>query len=145
MTISERIAYIKGLAEGLGLDESKPESRIINELIDALGEIVGELNDTQDDVMLLEEHIDAADEDLDDLETFVYDDVDDDGDSCEVVEEDLYEVECPNCGETICVDEDIVLDGSIDCPNCGEKLEFELLDDECDCGCDGECGHDEKE
>ena len=60
MTISERIAYIKGLAEGLGLDESKPESRIINELIDALGEIVGELNDTQDDVMLLEEHIDAV-------------------------------------------------------------------------------------
>ena len=145
MTISERIAYIKGLAEGLGLDESKPESRIINELIDALGEIVGELNDTQDDVMLLEEHIDAVDEDLDDLETFVYEDFDDDGDSCDDVEEDIYEVECPNCGETICVDEDIVLDGSIDCPNCGEKLEFELLDDECDCGCDGECGHDEKE
>ena len=41
----------------------------------------------------------------------MYEDFDDDGDSCDDVEEDIYEVECPNCGETICVDEDIVLDG----------------------------------
>lgn len=143
MTITERISYIKGLAEGLGLDDSKPESRILIELIGALEEIAGELADTQDDLAVLEEHIDAVDEDLDALESFVFEDDEDfdEEDDDDFDEDELYEVECPNCKETICVDEGIVLEGSIECPNCGEKLEFEIIEEDDDCGCEG-CDHD---
>jgi uncharacterized Zn finger protein (UPF0148 family) len=50
----------------------------------------------------------------------------------------MYEVTCPNCGNTITVDFDVIQSGEIPCPNCGENLEFDLScleDEECDCGC----------
>ena len=57
--------------------------------------------------------------------------------------EDFFQVECPNCGETICVDDGILEDGSIDCPNCGTLLEFDF-DDDCCCGDDDcDCDHDD--
>ena len=39
MDICEKIAYIKGLAEGLGLDENKKESKILAAIIDLLSDI----------------------------------------------------------------------------------------------------------
>ena len=36
MNLTERIAYIRGLAEGLKLDESKDEVKVINAIIDLL-------------------------------------------------------------------------------------------------------------
>ena len=52
-----------------------------------------------------------------------------------------YEVTCPSCNETICLDEETLLDGGIACPNCGEELEFDFdCDGECD-GCDS-CDED---
>ena len=41
-------------------------------------------------------------------------------------------MECPNCKEIICIDGDILEEGSINCPNCNELLEFEVEDDEDD-------------
>ena len=38
----------------------------------------------------------------------------------------MYEVECPSCGDVICLDEDMLEEGEIACPNCGEMLEFDL-------------------
>lgn len=136
MTIAERIAYIKGLAEGFGLEESKPENRILLEILSVLDEMSAELSDTQDDVAILEEHIDAVDEDLDALEGFVLEDLDDLDDEDDYDGEEIYEVECPSCKEIICVDEGIVNEGSIECPNCGENLEFEIVDDDHECGCE---------
>ena len=51
-------------------------------------------------------------------------------------DEDMYEVTCPACENTITTDFDVIASGSIACPNCGETLEFDLsaLED-CDCGC----------
>ena len=46
-------------------------------------------------------------------------------------DDDYFEVECPSCGETICIDESILDEGSIECPACHENLEFEF--DDCDC------------
>ena len=61
------------------------------------------------------------------------------------VNEKIYiTVTCPSCGDTICVTEDMLDEGSVNCPNCGELLEFDF-DDECDCGdddCGCGCGHD---
>ena len=50
---------------------------------------------------------------------------------------DLYEVCCPTCGDTVCIDSDMLEEGQTTCPNCGELLEFDLEedcgDDHCDC------------
>ena len=125
MTVTEKAAYLRGLAEGLSLDADKPETKIINAVIDLLDDLALTVSDLEDSVEILNEQVDAVDEDLDELESYVYEDEDFDED-----DDDFFEVECPKCGETVCVDEDILEEGSINCPNCNEMLEFEI---DCDC------------
>ena len=133
MTLTEKAAYIKGLAEGLSLDASKPETKIINALIDLVDDIALAVSDIEDELVLVGEQVDAVDEDLDALESYVYDDDDCDCccDDCCDDEDEFFEVECPACGEVINVDEGILESGSIECPACGENLEFDIeYDDE---------------
>ena len=132
MTITEKAAYLKGLAEGLALDAAKPETKLINAIIELLDDLTLTVSDIEDGLEILNEQVDAVDEDLDELEGFVYDDLDDD---YEDEEDDYYEIECPKCGEVICVDEGVMMDGSINCPNCDEVLEFDV-EGGCDCGCE---------
>ena len=135
MTVTEKVAYLKGLAEGLALDENKPETKIINAMIGVLDELALSVSDLEDGLDLVSEQLDAVDEDLDELEGFVYEDLDDCCcDDCCDDEEEYYDVECPSCGEVICVDRDILEDGSINYPKCNELLEFEV-----DCDCDDCC------
>ena len=143
MTVTEKVAYLKGLAEGLAIDESKPETKLIKAMIDILDDLALSVTDLEDGLDLVSEQLDAVDEDLDELEGFVYDDeeYDDccDCDDCCDDDEEFYDVECPSCGEIITVDSDILAEGSINCPNCDELLEFE-----CECGCDcDDCCDDE--
>ena len=140
MTITEKVAYLKGLAEGLALDESKPEAKIIKAMMDVLDDIALSVSDLEDGMDLISEQLDAVDEDLDELEGFVYEDLDDCccDDCCDDEDEEYYDVECPSCGEVICVDGDILEEGSINCPKCNELLEFEI-DYDCDCDDCDEC------
>lgn len=130
MTVTEKVAYLKGLVEGLDLDEDKSETKVIKAMMDVLDDLALTVTDLSDDVDIMSEQLDAVDEDLGDLEEYVYDDEDDcdccDYDDCDCCDDDLYEVECPACHESVYVDESILEDGSIECPNCGEKLEFEI-------------------
>ena len=139
MDICEKIAYIKGLAEGLGLDTETKEGKILNAIIDLLGDITEEICDIEDGCDALMEQIDAVDEDLSYVEEIVYGDDDCDCDcdcddcDCDCEDDQLYEVECPACNEIICLDDSILDEESIQCPACGETLEFEF---DCDCDCD---------
>ena len=40
----------------------------------------------------------------------------------------MYEITCPACGETVCVDEDLLLSEDLACPACGEKFEVDFDD-----------------
>ena len=136
MTLTEKVAYLKGLAEGLALDESKPEIKVIKAMMDILDDLALSVADLEDGLDLVCEQLDAVDEDLDELEGFVYEELDDCDcccDDCDDEDEEFYDVECPSCGEVICVDRDILEEGSINCPKCDELLEFEI---DCDCDCD---------
>lgn len=133
METSESLGYLKGLIDGLDLDANKKETKVIKAIVDVLENLATDVDDMTEGLELVGEQIDAVDEDLADLEEFVYDDDDCDCDCCDDECEE-YEVECPNCGETITVDEDTVMQGKFECPNCGEVLEFEVeYDDDCDC------------
>ncbi len=136
MEILEKVAYMKGLAEGLGLDTKSKEGKLLKVIMDILDDIALELQDIHAEQGELEEGLDAVSDDLADVETYLYEqDSEDDEDDGEV-----YQTTCPNCQEDVFFDEDILADGSILCPNCGEKLEFDLEEpDGCGGGCCGAC------
>ena len=145
MEISEKVAYLKGLAEGMELDTEKKEGKLLAAIIDVLEDIALELEDIQDEQAELADGLDAVSDDLEDVEDVVFEDWDeDDDDDYEEDEldedEDCYATTCPTCEETIYFDESILDEGEVICPNCGEKLEFDLtsLDEESGEGSDEE-------
>ena len=141
MDICEKIAYIKGLAEGLSLDDSTKEGKILNAIIDLLGDITEEICDIEDGCDELMEQIDAVDEDLASLEDVIYeDDEDDDCDcdcDCDCCDEEVYEIECPACNDIIYLDADMLAEEGMICPNCGTDLEFDFDGCDCECDCEG--------
>lgn len=142
MTLNEKVAYIRGLAEGLSLDEKKPEVKVLNAIIDLLDDMAMTATDLEDLYDEMSEQVDEIDEDLAAVEEDFYDD--EECCDCEEEDEPFYEVTCEKCGKTICVSEDVLLEGEIECPSCGELLEFDFSDlfDEDGCCTDGcDCGH----
>lgn len=135
MTVTERVSYLKGLAEGLEIDASTKEGKLLNAIIETLDDLAFEVSDMQEVIGELGEQVDMIDEDLDALEEIVYEDEEDDDDcdcdcDCDCCDGDLYEVVCPACGDNVYLDEEMVDEGEIDCPNCGEHLEFDFEEDD---------------
>lgn len=154
MTIVEKAAYLKGLAEGLGIDPDTKEGKLWNALNGLLTDMAHEIEELQSSNMDFAEALDEISEDLSYLEELTCDldmpeEPDDFDDyegcsgscaSCAGCEEDedeelaydgvVYDVTCPSCGEEISFDEETLEKGSIVCPSCGETLEFDLSDEE---------------
>ena len=135
MDTTESLGYLKGLIEGLDLGDNKKETKVFSAIVDVLSNLVEDIDDMTDGVEMLADQVDAVDEDLADLEEYVYDDdyADEcDCDDCCDDDEEEFEVECPLCNTPFTVDAETALNGSVPCPNCGEMLEFEVeeADDE---------------
>ena len=145
MTISEKVAYLKGLAEGYGMDENTKEGKLLGTVMDILSDLALDVEDLEDSVGELTEQVDAIDEDLDTLETDYYDEYDADEDDESDEDEEFFDVTCPSCNQEFSVDESTLLDGQIECPHCGEHLEFDLSAEECDCDGCSSCQHDDEE
>ena len=143
MTISEKAAYLKGLMEGLELDTSKAEGKMISAIVDLLGDVTSDVEET---TIAISDELDEIEEDLDAIEDYImdeeddYDDYDDDDDyededfddeGFDFGDEDttIYEVECA-CGNVIAFDEETLEKGSIICEECGETLEFSFEDED---------------
>ena len=128
MEITEKVAYLKGLAEGLSLDAETKEGKILLAMIDVLDDIALEIEDLKDTQDELADGLDAVSDDLEDVEDVVFgeDDYDEDEEDEDEESEDCYATTCPNCEEVIYFDESILEDGEVIRPNCAEKLELEL-------------------
>ena len=149
MGITENAAYLKGLAEGLKLDESTNEGKLIVKMLDVMEEMAERISVLESANDELYTYMEGMAEDLVNLENDFYDDgecedysdlneeYDEDED---FVDEEYYEIECPTCGEKICFTEEFDLDNFL-CPACGNKIDdIELIDDCEDCsGCDADC------
>ncbi len=139
--IMQKAAYLKGLADGMELDQSKNETKLISALIDLVDELACSVSALEDSNAEFEDELDEIAEELLAIETQLDEeddcDCDCDCDDYDALEDGcFYEVECPTCGEHITLDESLAAAGGITCPSCGEDLEFEFdEDDECDCGC----------
>ena len=152
MNLTERIAYIRGLAEGLQLDEDKDEVKVLNAIIDLLEDMAYDVVDMEDIVDDVCNQVDEIDEDLAEVEEELYgDDMDDEwyvdyddemDDEFDPFDDDeaYYEVTCPGCGETTILDEDALIEGGLDCPYCGAEIEFDFseLNEDIDALEDGE-------
>ena len=143
MKITEKVAYLKGLMEGMDLDTEKKEGKLLAAMIDVLDDISLELADMQEMQEELGDGLDAVSDDLEDVEDLLYGE-DDGSEFDEDYElddledgEECYGTTCPVCEEEIFFDESILEEGEVICPNCGEKLEFEADGEEESAG-DGE-------
>ena len=135
MTISEKVAYVKGLAEGLGVDKEEKTGKIISEMLAILSGVADKLDGVKDDCETLKQYVEEIDEDLEVLEDEVYGDGDcccDDDCDCDDCCDDEYEDDDCGCGCGCEDDEDECdcCDGCIvTCPHCGVCLELEEDDD----------------
>lgn len=129
MTTSEKVAYLKGLSEGLEINKESKEGKILAVVMDILEDVALDIEDLEQNAWDLGEALDQVSDDLSDVEDIVYDEDEwdeDDDDFYDANENTVfYEVTCPACDNTITIDEDVLDLGSIECPNCGENLEFE--------------------
>lgn len=123
MTVTEHVAYLKGLAEGLEIGSENKEGKLLAGMLNALEsladavvdmqqqneELMAELDDVYEEMSALTESFLAEDEETEDAAD----------------DEDLYQVVCPTCGEIIYLDSEMLDEGSIACHACGEELEFD--------------------
>ena len=78
MDTTESLGYLKGLLDGMDLDESKKETKIYRAMIGVLENLAEDVNDLTDGVEMMADQLDAVDEDLGDVEEYLYGDEDDD-------------------------------------------------------------------
>lgn len=74
MTTFEKVAYLKGLADGLGLGKETKEEKLIYAIIDVLEAVSEDLDALEENALDLGDEIDAISDDLSDLEDIVYED-----------------------------------------------------------------------
>lgn len=153
MTLYEKAAYLRGLADGVDLDKNTPEGKILAALLDLVSDIADEVEAINEDIVDLQDYVEEIDEDLADVEDFLDEECDGDCEACDCEgdcedcefgdydcdcdDEDcdcdcddmFFEVECPSCGEIVCFDETIDPE-NLACPACGEKFTCEFVDED---------------
>lgn len=154
--LKERVAYLKGLAEGMQISDSTNEGKLMKAIIDVLDDVALAVDDIEEVQEQISEQVDKMEDDISDIETVVFDedyddeyqDEDDDEDDESEEDEDDEdedeecdgEFECPHCNEIISIEDAPFNEDNtaINCPHCGKDIEIEW---ECECG---SCDHDHK-
>ena len=145
MGITENAAYLKGLAEGMKLDEGTNEGKLITKMLELIGEMAEKIDMLESASDELYTYMEGMAEDLVNLENDFYEDgeceeedysdLNEDYEDEDLIDEEYYEIECPTCGEKICFTEEFDLDNFL-CPACGNKIDDVELIDDCE-GCEG--------
>lgn len=129
--MGEKVAYLKGLAEGLGVTAENDKGKLMLAVIDALEAFAQQSEETEDALHELQEVVGELDSDVGDLEEALLSEAEDDEDDEDDEEEDddeddddgLIEYECPHCGTVIFFDEEAFdMEQEHLCPNCNRKV-----------------------
>ncbi|MEW6621677.1 MAG: CD1247 N-terminal domain-containing protein [Bacillota bacterium] len=124
--IRQKVSFLKGLIEGLDIKKDSKEGRVFEVITEILVDMAEDIHELQVAQGEMEEYLDDIDEDLYKLEDEVYeghncDDYEDDENEDFDPDEDYVEVVCPDCGDTVCFEADILDDEDlieVTCPNC---------------------------
>ena len=138
MSMMEKAMYLKGLCDGVELDKTTKEGKLINALMEIVVEMAEEMDDMQAEICELKEYCEELDEDLGDVEEVLLDlDDEDYEDDEEDDDEDLdidYECDgdCASCDFDCGFDEDDLFDEEeedeyfeVVCPACGDVINFD--------------------
>ena len=151
MELNKKAAYLQGLVDGLGIDDTTKEGKIIKAMSALLGEMADVIEGMDEDLSRAYDQINDLSDELEDLEADLYEDEDDEDDSDaeeetdedddanddDIASEPFYEVACPNCGETVYVSEDDLDAGEANCAHCGVTFEVALEGDDEEAAEDG--------
>jgi len=121
-SIISKVSYLNGLVDGLKIDKSTNEGKILTEIVNVLKSMAEEIDDLSRAQKDMENYVDAMDEDLADLQDNLYDD---DYEICKCKDEgeNFTEIQCPNCNDTVYVDKDILeQQEELMCPNCHSSI-----------------------
>ena len=138
MTTKETSSYIKGLMDGVDLDRTTPEGKLIAALVELCDTMAGEIETLRDELDVCNQYIEEIDEDLGAVEDLVYGDgececgddeceCDDECDCCDDDEDgeeedaEFYCAMCPNCGGKVYFDDSVNPEDVI-CPACQKPL-----------------------
>ena len=144
MELNKKAAYLQGLVDGLGIDDTTKEGKIIKAMSALLGEMAEAIESVDEDLSRAYDQINDLSDELEDLEADLYEEEDDEDDSDtededaedddanddDIASEPFYEVACPNCGETVYVSEDDLDAGEANCAHCGVTFEVALEGDD---------------
>ncbi|MBE5779678.1 MAG: hypothetical protein E7331_10165 [Clostridiales bacterium] len=136
--ITDRAAYLRGLAEGMKLDREDNQQRLLLEMLDLMDEMAHQLADANAELAELQEYVEDIDTDLTDMEEILFGDDDCDCEDCmgdydEDDEDDDQELsfDCPNCGKTVLLRaSDIESEEDIVCKHCKTPFFADVEDDE---------------
>ena len=111
--VGEKVAYLKGLAEGLGVNGETEQGKLMLAMIDTLEALAKNSEEIDERVEELSEYVEEIDSDVSDLEEALFLDDEDEEDDDEAYEDEdddedgdgLIEYECPHCGTVIFFDE----------------------------------------
>ena len=148
MELNKKAAYLQGLVDGLGIDDTTKEGKIIKAMSALLGEMAEAIESVDEDLSRAYDQINDLSDELEDLEADLYEeeddsdaeeetDEDDDANDDDIASEPFYEVACPNCGETVYVSEDDLDAGEANCAHCGVTFEVALEGDDEEAAEDG--------
>jgi NifB/MoaA-like Fe-S oxidoreductase len=101
--LTNRAAYLKGLADGMKLDKESNEGKLLNEIIALLGDITEEMEMIDDEQGFIADKLDDIDESIDILCEEVFEDELYEYDEDDFDEEDEFAIKCEKCGKDILV------------------------------------------
>ena len=130
--LTDKVSYLKGLADGMKLNMDKDSNKLIIEILGALGEFAEEMQTMADAHDELNEYVESIDDDLADLEETLFGDEDeDDGSDDEDDEDDIIYYACPECGHELELRaDDVDLSEDYLCPACGKPIFPEMEEDD---------------
>ena len=76
--VGEKVAYLKGLAEGLGVNDETEQGKLMLAMIDTLEALAKNSEETDERVGELSEYVEEIDSDVSDLEEALFSEEDDD-------------------------------------------------------------------
>lgn len=127
MSLTEKTAYLRGLMDGMGLQaETSDERKLLAAIVDVLDDIAANVEANNESITSLADELDELDDAVTELEEILEDDDDEDDEDEDDEEEVEYQLDCPECGSPIILDEDTIAGGETVCPHCNQKLSIDV-------------------
>lgn len=125
MSLTAKTAYLKGLMDGMSLKaEKSDEHKLLAAIVDVLDDIAANVEANDEAINSLADEVDELDDVVTEMEEILADEDDTEDEEDEDAVE--YQLDCPECGGPVILDEDTIASGETICPHCNQKLTIDV-------------------